>query len=90
MSKIMDRIYDLNAIDWTATTADTLAHWELEALHHVKECRCHKCAVFFARNAPCDGTHNKNLEPHGSAIPGEVIMALRLILKGQNKLNVHE
>ncbi len=75
MSKIMDRVFDLSAVDWPGTDLAMLNRWELEALDHHPDCRCHKCALFFAR-MPADTP----VPGRACAIPAEVITALRKIL----------
>ncbi len=75
MSIIMDRVFDLSAVDWPAMDPAVLNRWELEALDHDPDCRCQKCALFFARmpaNTPIPG--------RACAIPAKVIAALREIL----------
>ncbi len=80
MSKIMDRVFDLGAVDWSATPSATMDTWELEALQHDPACRCHKCALFFARRAP-EGV----FDSRACAIPHEVIVVLREILNDCGK-----
>ncbi len=75
MSKIMDRVFDLSAVDWSGTDPATLNNWEMEALEHDPACRCHKCALFFARMVA-----NTETQVRACAIPAEVINALRKIL----------
>jgi hypothetical protein len=48
----MDRIFDLSAVDWARMPDRTPNQWETEALLHDKACRCHKCALLFARMTP--------------------------------------
>ena len=76
MSKIMDRVFDLSAVDWAAVDPDMLNCWEMEALDHDPACRCHKCALFFARLSAKVMQRRR-----ACAIPAEVITALRKILK---------
>ncbi len=80
MSKIMDRVFDLQAVDWWGTPAEVLNQWEQEALQHAQECRCHKCALFFARLS-----QHAFRAAQGCAIEEEVIAALRKILKGTGR-----
>ncbi len=75
MSKIMDRVFDLSAVDWSGAEPETLNRWELEALDHDPNCRCQKCALFFAR-MPADTA----VPGRACAIPAKVIAALRQIL----------
>ncbi len=75
MSKIMDRVFDLSAVDWPGTDNATLNRWEMEALDHDPACRCHKCALFFARMPAGTAVPGR-----ACAIPANVIAVLRKIL----------
>lgn len=81
MSIIMDRLFDLGAIDWQGLPITTLEQWEQEALNHSKQCRCAKCALFFARLSPREFRLTT-----GCAIREDVIEALRDILSDCNKI----
>ncbi len=80
MSKIMDRVFDLQAVDWWGTPPEVLNQWEQDALQHDQECRCHKCALFFARMS-----QRAFRTIRGCAIEADVIAALRKILKSAGK-----
>ncbi len=80
MSIIMDRVFDLSAVDWPEMDPAVLNRWELEALDHHPDCRCQKCALFFARMPA-------GIDVPGSAcaIPDQVIDVLREILNDCGK-----
>jgi hypothetical protein len=77
----MDRLFDLQAVDWQTLPVSTLNQWEHEAALHSRACRCEKCALYFARITPealrvsCD-----------CPIALEIIQKLRAILARLNKL----
>lgn len=81
MSKIMDRMMDLQAVDWTTVSVTTIDQWEQEALFHDTRCRCHRCAVFFARMSERDDCNTR-----ACAIAREIVTALRGILASLGKL----
>ena len=81
MSKIMDRISDLEAVDWQNIPDEKLDEWERLALEHNKDCRCEKCALFFARLTPEEFS-----DAYGCAISALVIQTLREHLVALNKL----
>ncbi len=80
MSIIMDRLSDLGAVDWKGLPVTTMEQWEQEALYHSKQCRCAKCALFFARLSPRQFSVTA-----GCAIREEIVEALRDILSECNK-----
>ncbi len=81
MSKIMDRVSDLDSVEWKSVPKGMLLMWEREAIGHDANCRCHKCAVLFARVPECSPQY---IRP--SAISPDVIAALRAILRQSHNL----
>lgn len=81
MSKIMDRLFDLTAVDWKLVPVGTLDEWVEEAVSHDSACRCEKCAVYYARLEP------KVVDQYTTCpIQRKVIRRLRGILLKLNKL----